>query len=484
LPSLGRLNFTNSFAALPKDFYSKVLPQGLSDPYMIATSKSCIDLLALNDTESDQFLAIMSGNTILSEMEPLAALYSGHQFGVYNPQLGDGRALLLGDIITSQGNRFDIQLKGAGSTPYSRSGDGRAVLRSSIREFLCSEAMAGLGIPTTRALSLIGSDMPVYREGVETAAVLSRISSSHVRFGSFEIFHYTNRKQHVKRLADHLISNHLPDLKTLQNPYAGLLQHTVKKTAKMIAQWQTVGFCHGVMNTDNMSILGHTIDYGPFAFLNDYQPTFISNKSDTSGRYAFDQQPAIGLWNLNALSHALSSLVSKEEIIASLAFYEPELVSTFSAIMRSKLGLTSTQYNDQTLISDLLELMANNRSDYTNTFRSLASFTQNGNNEWLRDSFTDREAFDAWSQRYSARLVIEGSNDQTRKKMMNKVNPKFILRNYLAQNAIDAAKQKDFSEVRHLLAVLSTPFDEHSAFEHYAISPPDWGKAIEISCSS
>jgi uncharacterized protein YdiU (UPF0061 family) len=484
LPSLDQLHFTNSFAALPEDFYSKVLPQGVSDPYIIATSKSCANLLELNDIESDQFLAVMSGNKTLSQMEPLAALYSGHQFGVYNPQLGDGRALLLGDIITSQGNHFDIQLKGAGSTPYSRTGDGRAVLRSSIREFLCSEAMAGLGIPTTRALSLIGSDIPIYREEVETAAIVSRVAPSHVRFGSFEIFHHTRREKQVKQLANHVISNHLPDLQTLENPYAGLLQYTVTTTAKMIAQWQTVGFCHGVMNTDNMSILGLTIDYGPFAFLDNYQPTFICNHSDPTGRYAFNQQPGIGLWNLNALAQALSSLVSKDEIIASLALYEPELVTTFSSIMRSKLGLTSEQENDQELISGLFDLMTSNQSDYTNTFRSLANFSQHGNNQLLRDNFTDRQAFDTWGRQYSARLAVENSTDDIRSKKMNKVNPKFILRSYLAQNAIDAAKQKDFSEVQNLLAVLSAPFDEHVEFESYASGPPDWGKALEISCSS
>lgn len=484
LPSLDQLNFTNRFAALSLDFYSKVMPQGISDPYLIAVSKSCADMVELSGTESDQFLAVMSGNQILPQMQPLAALYSGHQFGVYNPQLGDGRALLLGDITTSQGSHFDIQLKGAGTTPYSRSADGRAVLRSSIREFLCSEAMAGLGIPTTRALSLIGSDMPIYREEVETAAVVSRIAPSHVRFGSFEIFHYTNREQHVKELADHVISNHLPDLQALENPYAGLLQYAVTTTANMIAQWQAVGFCHGVMNTDNMSILGITIDYGPFAFLDDYQPKFVCNHSDTSGRYAFDQQPAIGLWNLNALAHALSTLVSKEEIVASLALYEPQLVTSFSAIMRSKLGLTSEHDSDQALISGLFDLMANNQSDYTNTFRSLAHFAQDGNNESLRNNFVDRQAFDVWAEQYSVRLAIENSTDAIRSKAMNKVNPKFILRNYLAQNAIDAANRKDFSEVQNLLAVLSAPFDEHSEFEHYANSPPDWGKTLEISCSS
>jgi uncharacterized protein YdiU (UPF0061 family) len=484
LPSFDQLNFTNHFAALAEDFYSKVIPQGISDPYLIAISKSCAGLLELSDIESDDFVALMSGNKLLPQMQPLAALYSGHQFGVYNPQLGDGRALLLGDITTSQGKHFDIQLKGAGSTPYSRSADGRAVLRSSIREFLCSEAMAGLGIATTRALSIVGSDMPVYREEVEPAAVVARIAPSHIRFGSFEIFHYTNRPEHVKQLADHVISIHLPDLLELENPYAGLLQYVVSSTAKLIAHWQSVGFCHGVMNTDNMSILGITIDYGPFAFLDDYQPKFICNHSDTTGRYAFDQQPSIGLWNLNALAHSLSTLVTKEEIVASLGLYEQELVTTFSSVMRAKLGLTIEHATDQTLISGLLKLMASNQSDYTNTFRSLAKFKQDGSNETLRNDFVDRQAFDAWAEQYSARLLTENSADEIRSKAMNKVNPKFILRNYLAQTAIDAAMHKDFSEVQSLLAVLSAPYDEHPEFEHYASTPPDWGKTLEISCSS
>lgn len=484
MPSLDQLHFSNHFAALAEEFYSKVIPLGVSDPYLIAVSQSCANLLELSDIKSDDFVALMSGNKVLAQMQPLAALYSGHQFGVYSPQLGDGRVLLLGDITTSQGQHFDIQLKGAGSTPYSRSADGRAVLRSSIREFLCSEAMAGLGIPTTRALSLVGSDMPVYREEVETAGVIARIAPSHIRFGSFEIFHYTNRPDHVKQLADHVISNHLPDLLELENPYAGLLQYVVSSTAKLIAHWQSVGFCHGVMNTDNMSILGLTIDYGPFAFLDDYQPKFICNHSDANGRYAFDQQPSIGLWNLNALAQSLSTLVSKEEVVASLDLYEPELVTTFSSVMRAKLGLTIEHDTDQTLISGLLNLMASNQSDYTNTFRSLAKFKQDGSNEALRNNFVDRQAFDAWAEQYAARLLIENSADEIRSQAMNKVNPKFILRNYLAQTAIDAAVRKDFSDVQNLLTVLSAPYDEHPEFEHYASSPPNGGKTLEISCSS
>ena len=450
---------------------------------MISTSTANLLGLDVANIASDTVLHLCNGAAPHST-SPLAMLYSGHQFGSYNPRLGDGRAMLLGDIHHA-GQCFEIQLKGAGPTPYSRQGDGRAVLRSSIREFLCSEAMHGLGIPTTRALALITSDEAVYREQTETGAMVLRVSPSHIRFGSFEYFFYTKQHDALQQLADFVIDHHYPSSRTAENPYADCLQQIVMRTAKMIAHWQAVGFAHGVMNTDNMSILGETFDYGPFGFLDDYNPQFICNHSDHAGRYAFDQQPSIGLWNCNALAHALSPLIPIETLREILGNYQPTIERHYLQLMRDKLGLKTVQEADGMLLNQLLTLLHGNHLDYTIFFRALCDFSTVNSNSALRDLFVDREAFDRWANQYTARLVAENSSDTERQAQMKTTNPKFILRNYLAQQAIELAqKQQDFSEVENLLQVLQNPFEEHAEFERYAAFPPDWGKHLEISCSS
>lgn len=472
------------FAALGNTFFSPVAIQPLRGARWALHSPATAALLGIHEDQllSESALQLCNGSAP-SAIKPLAMVYSGHQFGSYNPRLGDGRAMLLGEIEHA-GQRHEIQLKGAGLTPYSRQGDGRAVLRSSLREFLCSEAMFGLGIPTTRALALITSDEVVYRETSERGAMVLRVSPSHIRFGSFEYFFYTQQHDALQQLADFVIDHHYPECRTQAQPYAAFLETVVQRTAKLMAHWQAVGFAHGVMNTDNMSILGETFDYGPFGFLDDYNPHFICNHSDYSGRYAFNQQPNIGLWNCNALAHALSPLIAIETLREILQGYQPTIERHYLQLIRDKLGLQTAQDTNSTLIGQLLSLMQQSAVDYTIFFRRLCDFSTAQDNTLLRDLFVDRPAFDAWSAQYRARLLQENSDDAQRSAAMKRVNPKYILRNYLAQQAIDLAQQNDFSMAKNLLQVLLAPFDEHPSFEHYAGFPPEWGKHLEISCSS
>ena len=320
-------NFENSYARLPEVFFRRVAPQPLRGAFLLSVNADALALLDLpaEAASAPEFLEFFSGAKLLSGAEPIAAAYAGHQFGVYVPQLGDGRAILLGEAIDKRGGRWDLQLKGAGLTPFSRMGDGRAVLRSCIREYLCSEAMHGLGIPTTRALCLIGSDEPVRRETIEKGAALVRMSPSHVRFGSFEYFYYRNQPEQVRQLADYTLALHFPDLLETPQPYAAFFQEVVTRTARLMAQWQAVGFAHGVMNTDNMSILGLTLDYGPFGFLDEYDAGYICNHSDHTGRYAFGAQPQIGFWNLACLAQALSPVLPESAAIDGLNSYQATL---------------------------------------------------------------------------------------------------------------------------------------------------------------
>ncbi|MEQ1626103.1 MAG: protein adenylyltransferase SelO, partial [Nitrospira sp.] len=324
--ALETLSFDNSYARLPESFHAKLNPTPFSSaPYLISFNRAAAELIDLDPAEASrpEFAGVFGGSLLVPGMEPLAMLYSGHQFGVYVPQLGDGRAILLGEVQNDRGEKWDLQLKGAGMTPFSRDGDGRAVLRSTIREYLCSEAMHGLGIPTTRALCIVGSDHQVYREQVETGAVVLRMAPTHVRFGSFEVFYYRKQHEQLKVLADYVIAQHYPHLVEVSDKYARFFTEVVERTAKLIAQWQAVGWAHGVMNTDNMSILGITLDYGPFGFIDDYDPGFICNHSDHNGRYAFNQQPYIGLWNLSCLAQALLPLAEKDALKAALDSYTP-----------------------------------------------------------------------------------------------------------------------------------------------------------------
>ncbi|MDZ4357757.1 MAG: YdiU family protein, partial [Variovorax sp.] len=398
-------------------------------------------------------------------------------------QLGDGRAILLGE---TEGG-LEVQLKGAGRTPYSRGGDGRAVLRSSIREFLCSEAMHGLGIPTTRALCVTGSDARVRREELESAAVVTRVAPSFVRFGHFEHFAANQREDELRALADYVIDRYYPECRNTArfngNAYAAFLEAVSERTAALLAQWQSVGFCHGVMNTDNMSILGLTIDYGPFQFLDGFDPRHICNHSDTQGRYAFNQQPNVAYWNLFCLAQALLPLIGEQEVaVAALESYKTVFPNAFEDRMRAKLGLTTPAEGDRALIEGVLKLLAAEKVDHTIFWRRLSNQMADGNVEPVRDLFLDRAGFDAWMLSFSERHAQTSRSDAA--DLMLQSNPKFVLRNHLGQQAIEASQQKDHAGVATLLTLLETPFEEHPGADGYAGFPPDWASTIEISCSS
>ncbi|HWW69505.1 MAG TPA: YdiU family protein, partial [Duganella sp.] len=408
---------------------------------------------------------------------------------VWAGQLGDGRAILLGEVATAEGP-MELQWKGAGLTPYSRMGDGRAVLRSSIREFLCSEAMHALGIPTSRALSVAGSDQGVVRETIETSAVVIRMAPSFVRFGSFEHWFYRNKPEELKILADYVIDRFYPALRAEENPYVALLSEVARRTAHMIAHWQVVGFMHGVMNTDNMSILGLTLDYGPFGFMEAFDPDHICNHTDQQGRYSYANQPQVGHWNCYALGQALLPLIGEVEAAqAALDVYQPAFAAKLDELLHAKLGLTQLEQHgdaDRALFDAMFALIQSNGVDFTLFFRRLGGLraADAGGDEPLRDLFIDRPAFDAWAIQYRERLQAEASDDTARQLAMNQINPKYVLRNYLAQVAIEKAQNKDFSEVERLLAVLRRPYDEQPEHDHYAALPPDWASHLEVSCSS
>src|SRR5262245_9206548 len=412
--------------------------------------------------------------------------YAGHQFGSWVPQLGDGRAILLGEVKNAAGERWDLHLKGAGKTMFSRFGDGRAVLRSSIREYLYGEALHALGVPTTRSLCIVGTDLEVYRESVESGAIIVRMAPSHVRFGSFEVFAHRGQTELVKTLADFVIDQHYAHLKDASDKYPAFLREVVARTARLIAKWQSVGFAHGVLNTDNMSILGLTLDYGPYGFMEDFDPGFICNHSDETGRYAFDQQPRIGYWNLGALAQALMPLITIDEARAAISAFADVFNAHILELMSAKLGLATTAEGDQELWTGLLDLLAEDRADYTIFFRALGIFrTGPGEiNEPIRKLSADASQFEVWAERHRDRLRSGGSLDADRRARMDRVNPKYVLRNYLAQVAIEKAERKDFSEVDRLRGVLRMPFDEQPEMEHYAQPAPEWGRRLQVSCSS
>ena len=486
-PSLS-LPWQKGFATLGSDFYTELRPTPLPSPHWVGTSHSVAQLLGLPEGwhQSEEALQALTGNQVLAGSTPLASVYSGHQFGVWAGQLGDGRAILLGELAGGH----EIQLKGAGRTPYSRMGDGRAVLRSSIREFLCSEAMHGLGIPTSRALCITGSPGLVRREELETAAVVTRVAPSFVRFGHFEHFAANDQEEQLRTLADYVIGRYYPECRSPEatspwggNPYAALLHSVSERTAQLMAQWQAVGFCHGVMNTDNMSILGLTLDYGPFQFLDAFVPGHICNHSDHHGRYAYNRQPNIAYWNLFCLAQALLPLIEDQDTaLAALESYKTVFPDAFMAQMHKKLGLTQAQDSSEALVEPLLQLLAQNAVDYTIFWRRLSHAVTEGQFEPVRDLFADRAAIDAWLLSYSELLALE--DKALAADLMLNSNPKFVLRNHLGEQAIRAAKGGDFSELATLQRLLERPFDEHPGHEAYADFPPDWASSISISCSS
>ncbi len=498
--------------------YSKVNPTSVIRPELVAYSREMADRIGLSteNCEASWFTEVFAGNKLLPGMEPYAMCYGGHQFGQWAGQLGDGRAINLGEVVNQQGERWVLQLKGAGLTPYSRTADGLAVLRSSVREFLCSEAMFHLGIPTTRALSLVLTGEQVVRDMFyngnpqsERGAIVCRIAPSFTRFGNFEIFTSRGEMDVLKQLVDFTIRtdfNHLGE--PSKEVYLAWFKEVCRSTAEMIVHWQRVGFVHGVMNTDNMSILGLTIDYGPYGWLENYDPDWTPNTTDVSERrYRFGHQPQIALWNLTQLANAIYPLIEEKEALeVALNSYTEHFVAGWQSMMAEKLGFDHfVPENDEALVTELLALLLQIETDMTIFFRKLASINLNETSsqdleEKLVRHFDDvyyrpeqrtseyRQRLVQWLQNYRERLDQEGKTDESRLQQMNRVNPKYVLRNYLAQLAIDKADQGDFSMVNELLEVLRRPYDEQPQFEKYAVKRPDWARqragCSMLSCSS
>lgn len=467
------MKINNHFQKLGEDFFKSALPTPLTNQRVAAYSKDVLDLIQLSEKDflSKKFLAEIFGEKKNKDFCNIAQAYSGHQFGHFVETLGDGRALLLCQIIDKHKCSQDLVLKGCGLTPFSRpyvqNADGRSVLRSAIREYLVSNALHYLKIPTARALCLIASDDFAQRETLEPAAQIIRVCESHIRFGSFEYFFYRQQNDRVKILADYTIKNYFPRAKN----YAQFLFEVVDKTAKMLASWQAYGFCHGVLNTDNMSINGVTLDFGPFAFLDEYDSRFICNTSDYQGRYSFRNQVGIVLWNLNAFAITLSSLISMEEIKEILQEFEKIFLENYYAQMTAKLGFSKIDKNVEILIYQTLDLLEKHKIDYTNFFRNLEDleFLKN-----LSDKKLWVDEIENWYKSYKPNASH----------LIKKTNPKFILRNYLLENAIQKAYSGDFSEVEKLQKIMEKPFLEQKEFHDYAANKPAWASDLKISCSS
>ncbi len=480
---LNEIKLTNPYLNLPQECYTRVEPTPLKKTFLIHANEEMAKILDIDIEElyTDAFVDFVNGALQLEGSDTFAMCYAGHQFGFFVPRLGDGRAINIGTVSSSRGDQH-LQLKGAGLTRYSRSGDGRAVLRSSIREYLMSEAMYALGIETTRALALIGSEQQVFREDWETTGIVLRVSPSWVRFGTFEYFAHKKKYKELEALADYAIAESYPHLVGEENCYLGFFTEVVDKTAKLMAQWQAVGFNHGVMNTDNMSIAGLTIDYGPYAFLDDYDIDNVCNHTDAHGRYSFGNQPSIGGWNLQALMQALSSLVNMEKMEKVLGHYGKLYTEHMMFLMGKKLGLDKTTPEDSQLLAHLFGMLQGLNIDYTLFFRTL-SYYDIDRTALLKLGLYHTPMND-WLDSYDKRLKENSSSTEERQAKMLKSNPKYVLKNYMLQEAIDAANGGDFTLVDALFAIAQSPYDEHEQYERWAGATPDVFKNKKLSCSS
>jgi protein adenylyltransferase len=467
-----QIAFDNSYTALPGRFYSSLAPTPVARPALMALNEPLATQLGLDPDalRSSDGLAMLAGNALPDGAASIAQVYAGHQFGGWVPQLGDGRALLIGEVIDAADQRRDIQLKGAGPTPYSRSGDGRAGLGPVMREYLVSEAMAALGIPTTRALAAVTTGEPVYREQVLPGAVLTRVAASHIRVGTFQYFAARGDGPGLQALLDHVIARHYPGA---DGP-VGLLRSVVKAQAELIAKWMGVGFVHGVMNTDNMSIAGETIDYGPCAYLDTYHPDTVFSSIDRYGRYAYGKQPEIAVWNLAQLATALLPLMGQDqeraiaEATEAVQSFADHFAAAWDRVFAAKLGLGAARQGDATLAYDLLKRMALNQADFTRTFRALSGDTP----ETARDEFRDPLVFDNWLAGWQAR--VSGTGFADRMTAMQGANPAFIPRNHRIEQAIQAGLSGDFAPFHRLNAVLARPFqDQPDATDLMAPPMPD-----------
>lgn len=485
--------FQNSYAALPDGFFARVAPTPVASPRLIKLNRPLAIRLGLDPDrlESPEGAEILAGKRIPDGAEPIAMAYAGHQFGHFVPQLGDGRAILLGEVIDIDGLRRDIQLKGSGPTPFSRRGDGRAALGPVLREYIVSEAMAALGIPTTRSLAATITGESVIRETMLPGAVLTRVASSHIRVGTFQYFAARGDTEGVKRLADHAIARHYPQAAQAEHPYHALLEGVVARQAELVARWLLVGFIHGVMNTDNTSISGETIDYGPCAFMDQYDPAAVFSSIDEQGRYAYANQPRIMLWNLTRLAECLLPLFSDdkdkavEQAQSILAAFPGKFSAAYHSGLRQKIGLFTEQDGDEALVQDLLDVMAKNQADFTLTFRHLRGAAGDPATDKVRDQFTDPAAYDEWAARWRQRLGNEPQTPTERAGMMRTVNPAVIPRNHRIEAVIQAAVGRDdFAPFEELLTVLSKPYEEQPAFADYANPPEPDQRVLQTFCGT
>ncbi len=446
------LPFDNSYGRLPDRFYTRIAPTPVAQPELVALNRPLADRLGLNGEllSTRDGIAALAGNDVPGGADPLAQAYAGHQFGNFVPQLGDGRAVLLGEIVAPDGVRFDLQLKGAGRTPYSRMGDGRAWLGPVLREYIVSEAMAALGIPTTRALAAVTTGETVIREASLPGAVLTRVASSHIRVGTFQFFAARQDIEGLEVLVGHAIERHDPEA----DGALGLLEGVVQRQAKLVAEWMGLGFIHGVMNTDNMTISGETIDYGPCAFIDTYHPMRVFSSIDHAGRYAYARQPDVAMWNLAQLASALLPLIGEvEKAQTAIDVFPDAFRAEWSRVFRAKLGLQTERDDDVQLANDLLNVMAEQRADFTNAFRALGT-------EKARDEFLDPEAFDAWEDRWRQRLAKEETTPEDRVVDLQLRNPALIPRTHRIEQAIEAGVAGDYTPFERLHDALKTPFDE------------------------
>jgi uncharacterized protein YdiU (UPF0061 family) len=475
------LPLENSYARLPERFYARLAPTQVRAPRLVKLNEDLARELGLGPDylASPEGVEVLAGNRVPAGSEPLAMAYAGHQFGGFVPQLGDGRAILLGEVIDRNGVRRDIQLKGSGPTPFSRRGDGRAALGPVLREYIIGEAMHALGIPTTRALAAVTTGEDVMRERALPGAVLTRVAASHIRVGTFQFFAVRRDAEGLKALVDYVIQRHYPDLAGAENPAAALLVRVIDKQAELIARWMLIGFIHGVMNTDNMAISGETIDYGPCAFMDTYDPATVYSSIDEHGRYAYGNQPVIGQWNLSRLAEALLPVIHEDREKAvdiaqeAINAYPARFEAAFIAGYRKKLGLIAAEDDDAVLVKQLMDVMAASKADFTLTFRGLSEMAADPSADAkVRMLFEDFAAFDAWAAQWRARLAREGGDPAARAVAMKTVNPAFIPRNHLVEEALDAAVNNgDLAPFEKLLRVLARPFEDQPDAPAYALPP-------------
>jgi uncharacterized protein YdiU (UPF0061 family) len=487
-------SFSNSYARLPERLFARLAPTPVTKPLLIKFNDSLATELGIDTRglDPDALAAIFAGNSILSGAEPIAMAYAGHQFGNFMPQLGDGRAILLGEVLDHNGKRRDVQLKGSGPTPFSRRGDGRAALGPVLREYLVSEAMHALGIPTTRALAAVSTGELVFRDRPVPGAILTRVASSHIRVGTFQYFAARGDADAVKRLADYVIDRHFPDIRDLEAPYLALLQSVVDRQAILIARWMHVGFIHGVMNTDNTALSGETIDFGPCAFMDSYDPATVFSAIDEFGRYAYGNQPSIAQWNLARFAETLLPILdpNQEQAIElaseAISAFPSRFQEHWLAGMRDKLGISGGEHDDLDLIQGLLRAMHENKADFTLTFRRLCDAVEDDEADAnVRGLFADPNAYDNWAARWRARMALEKLEPRARAQAMRKVNPAFIPRNHRVEQALDAAiEREDFSPFADLLTVLSHPYEDRQGFDDYANPPQASERVFQTFCGT